>query len=215
MRETKPAEGYHPNNTVYEIEVDANGKIYEFDIDNTLVKGKIQIVKVDANNEETPVANAEFDVIAENVPGVNKGTLIQHLKTDKNGFAVTNNIRYGTYKLIETKAPDGFWLSTKEYFVDVREEGKAVVRFISNKPIEAKLRVLKTDGDTRVPLKGVTFEIWDTTKNEIVEFTEIKGLTTNKVVQFTTDNDGSILTPQALPYGNYELREVGYLDISE
>ena len=211
MRETKPAEGYHPNNTVYEIEVDANGKIYEFDIDNTLVKGKIQIVKVDANNEETPVANAEFDVIAENVPGVNKGTLIQHLKTDKNGFAVTNNIRYGTYKLIETKAPDGFWLSTKEYFVDVREEGKAVVRFISNKPIEAKLRVLKTDGDTRVPLKGVTFEIWDTTKNEIVEFTEIKGLTTNKVVQFTTDNDGSILTPQALPYGNYELREVGWL----
>ena len=211
MRETKPAEGYHTNDTVYEIEVDTNGKIYEFDIDNTIVKGKIQIVKIDANNEETPVANAEFDVIAENVPGVDKGTLVQHLKTDKNGFAVTNNIRYGTYKLIETKAPTGFWLSTKEYFVDIRQEGKAVVRYISNKPIEAKLRVIKTNGDTRVPLKGVTFEIWDTTKNEIVEFTEIKGLTSHKVVQFTTDNDGSFLTPQALPYGNYELREVGWL----
>lgn len=211
MRETKPAEGYHPNNTVYEIEVDANGKIYEFDIDNTIVKGKIQIVKVDANNEETPVANAEFDVIAENVPGVDKGTLVQHLKTDKNGFAVTDKIRYGTYKLIETKAPEGFWLSTKEYFVDIKEEGKVVVRYISNKPIEAKIRVIKTDGETSVALKGVTFEIWDTTKNEIVEFTEIKGLNKNKVTKFTTDEDGSFLTPQPLLYGTYELREVEWL----
>lgn len=211
MRETKPAEGYHPNDTVYEINISENGKTYEFDVTNTVVKGKIQIVKVDANNEETPVANAEFDVIAENVPGVDKGTLVQHLKTDKNGFAVTDKIRYGTYKLIETKAPEGFWLSTKEYFVDIREEGKVVVRYISNKPIEAKLRVIKTDGETRVALKGVTFEIWDTAKNEVVEFTEIKGSHTNKVTKFTTDEDGSFLTPQPLSYGTYELREVEWL----
>ena len=89
MRETRPAEGYLPNNTVYNIQIREDEKIYEYDIKNQIIKGKLQIVKIDTANEEVPVEGATFAVIADDVVGVRKGTICDTVTTNEDGFAFT------------------------------------------------------------------------------------------------------------------------------
>lgn len=219
MRETKAPTGYLPNNQTWDINISEEGKVYTYNITNQVIKGKIQIVKVDANHEENPVEGAGFDVLAENVFGVAKGTKVAHIKTNKDGFAFTGDLRYGKYAIKETETPNGFWHSDKTYYVDIAEAGKTVVRYISNKPVEAKLRMIKTDGTTKKPLAGAEFQIIDTKTNKPVEFKKFTGIVPTTIKSLTTDERGEFLTPQPLPAGNYIVKEikapVGYLPVAD
>ncbi|MGU8865040.1 prealbumin-like fold domain-containing protein, partial [Clostridium perfringens] len=74
MQETKAPKGYLLSNKVWDINITEDGKVYSYDITNDVIKGKLQIVKVDSENEEKPVEGAGFDVIAVNVNGIKEGT---------------------------------------------------------------------------------------------------------------------------------------------
>ncbi|MCX0356369.1 prealbumin-like fold domain-containing protein, partial [Clostridium perfringens] len=99
--------------------------------------------KVDSKNEEKPVANAGFNVIAVNVNGIEAGTVVDHVVTDKDGFAFTKPLRYGEYKFIETETPEGYWKSDREYHVNITEDNKTYVKYVKNEPIQAKLIIFK------------------------------------------------------------------------
>ncbi|WP_349393342.1 MSCRAMM family protein, partial [Clostridium perfringens] len=58
LKELKPAEGYLPTNQEWDIQIREDGKVYTYDITNDVIKGKIQIVKIDAQNAEKPVSGA-------------------------------------------------------------------------------------------------------------------------------------------------------------
>lgn len=207
MKEVKTNEGYHLNDLVYNISITEHQKTYSYDIENQVYKGKIHIVKVDSQDEETPVPNAGFDIIAENVKGIAKGTIVDNVVTDENGFAITENLRYGVYKVKEVNTPAGFWKSEKEYTVSILEDGKTYVKYIKNDPIEAKIRVVKNDGKDSTVLPGVTFKIVDKATGEDIIFKEyIEGAIRNKI-EFTTDKYGEFITPQALRVGEYQLVE--------
>lgn len=219
MRETKAPTGYEPTNQTWNINVTEEGKTYSFNITNQVVKGKIQIVKVDANHEENPVEGAGFDVLAEDVFGIAKGTKITHIVTDKDGFAFTGDLRFGRYSIKETKTPDGYWHSDKTYYVEIAEAGKTVVRYISNKPVEAKLRMIKTDGTTQQPLAGAEFQIIDAKTNKPVEFKKFTGIIPTTITSLKTDENGEFITPQPLSAGDYIVREIkapnGYLPVAD
>lgn len=209
MRETTPPEGYHSrNNKEYTINIHENNKTYKYTIYNDVFKGKIQIVKIDSNNEEKPVKGAGFDIIVENVRGLTKGEVLEHIVTDNDGFAFTSELRYGVYKIKETKTPTGFWHSDKDYFIDIKEDGKTYVRYIKNDAIQSKIRVIKTDGISKVVLDGVSFKIKDKDADKDMVFKEyVGGKLLDKTV-FTTNSYGEFITPQDLPIGNYQLIEV-------
>ena len=217
MKETKAPVGYKLSDKVYDIQIREDKKVYTFDVPNDVIKGSIQIVKVDSENEEKPVANAGFNVIAVNVNGIETGTVVDHVVTDKDGFAFTKLLRYGEYKFIETETPEGYWKSDREYHVNITEDNKTYVKYVKNEPIQAKLRVLKVDSKDGQPLEGVKFQVRNTDTNELVTFKNFVGILPLPTKTLTTDKNGEILTPQNLDYGNYQLEEVepkeGYIGI--
>ena len=218
MQETKAPKGYLLSNKVWDININENDKTYTFDVSNDVIKGKLQIVKVDSENEEKPVEGAGFDVIAVNVNGIKEGTVVDHVVTDKNGFAYTKDLRYGDYKFHETDTPKGYWKSDKEYSFNITENGKTYVKYVKNSPIQAKVRVIKVDSKDGKPLKGVKFQIRNADTKKLVEFTNFIGIIPMKTTTLETNKNGELVTPQNLAYGNYLLEEVepleGYIKVN-
>ncbi|WP_419747596.1 SpaA isopeptide-forming pilin-related protein [Clostridium perfringens] len=212
MKETKAPEGYLLSNKVWDINITEDGKVYSYDITNDVIKGKLQIVKVDSENEEKPVEGAGFDVIAVNVNGIKEGTVVDHVVTDKDGFAYTKDLRYGDYKFHETDTPKGYWKSDKDYSFSITENGKTYVKYVKNSPIQAKVRVIKVDSKDGKPLKGVKFQIRNTDTKKLVEFTNFIGIIPYKTTTLETNKNGELVTPQNLAYGNYALEEVEPLE---
>ena len=212
MQETKAPKGYLLSNKVWDINITEDGKVYSYDITNDVIKGKLQIVKVDSENEEKPVEGAGFDVIAVNVNGIKEGTVVDHVVTDKNGFAYTKDLRYGDYKFHEIDTPKGYWKSDKDYSFSINENGKTYVKYVKNSPIQAKVRVIKVDSKDGKPLKGVKFQIRNTDTKNLVEFTNFIGIIPMKTTTLETNKNGELVTPQNLAYANYALEEVEPLE---
>ncbi|ELC8453567.1 Cys-Gln thioester bond-forming surface protein [Clostridium perfringens] len=212
MKETKAPVGYKISDKVYDIQIREDKKVYTFDVPNDVIKGKLQIVKVDSENEEKPVEGAGFDVIAVNVNGIKEGTVVDHVVTDKNGFAYTKDLRYGDYKFHETDTPKGYWKSDKDYSFSITENGKTYVKYVKNSPIQAKVRVIKVDSKDGKPLKGVKFQIRNSDTKKLVEFTNFIGIIPMKTTTLETNKNGELVTPQNLAYGNYLLEEVEPLE---
>ncbi|TPF98697.1 adhesin [Clostridium perfringens A] len=216
-KELQAPEGYKISDKTIDINITEDNKTYTYDFENEVIKGKIQIVKVDSENEEKPVKGAGFDVIAVNVNGIEPGTIVDHVVTDENGFAYTKDLRYGEYKFLETDTPEGYWKSDREYPINITEDNKTYVKYVKNEPIRAKLRVVKTDSKDGQPIEGVKFQVRNTDTNELVTFKNFVGILPIPTKVLTTDSNGEIITPQHLDYGNYQLEEAqskeGYIGI--
>ncbi|WP_283685062.1 SpaA isopeptide-forming pilin-related protein [Clostridium perfringens] len=216
-KELQAPDGYKLSDKIIDINITEDNKTYTYDFENEVIKGKLQIVKVDSENEEKPVKGAGFDVIAVNVNGIEQGTVVDHVVTDENGFAYTKDLRYGEYKFLETDTPEGYWQSDREYPINITEDNKTYVKYVKNEPIRAKLRVVKTDSKNGQPLEGVKFQIRNTDTNELVTFKNFVGILPVPTKTLTTDKNGEIITPQYLDYGNYQLEEAqpkeGYVGI--
>ena len=206
-KELQAPEGYKLSDKTIDINITEDNKTYTYDFENEVIKGQIQIVKVDSKNEEKPVANAGFNVIAVNVNGIEAGTVVDHVVTDKDGFAFTKPLRYGEYKFIETETPEGYWKSDREYHVNITEDNKTYVKYVKNEPIQARLRVVKTDSKDNTPIEGVKFQVRNTDTNELVTFKNFVGILPIPTKTLTTDKNGEIMTPQPLAHGNYQLEE--------
>lgn len=97
---------------------------------------KIKIVKVDADDNQVKLADAEFKITR-----VSDGREYT-LKTDANGEAVSSWLRAGQYKLIETKAPAGYEADTQERLVTV-QDGVVSLQTIENAPMKVSVNVKK------------------------------------------------------------------------
>lgn len=97
---------------------------------------KIKIVKVDADDNQVKLADAEFKITR-----VSDGREYT-LKTDANGEAVSSWLRAGQYRLVETKAPAGYEADTQERLVTV-QDGVVSLQTIENAPMKVSVNVKK------------------------------------------------------------------------
>ena len=97
---------------------------------------KIKIVKIDADDNQVKLADAEFKITR-----VSDGREYT-LKTDANGEAVSGWLRAGQYKLVETKAPAGYEADPQERLVTV-QDGAVSLQTIENAPMRVSVNVKK------------------------------------------------------------------------
>ena len=109
---------------------------------------KIKIVKVDADDNQVKLADAEFKITR-----VSDGREYT-LKTDANGEAVSSWLRAGQYKLVETKAPAGYEADPQERLVTV-QDGVVSLQTIENAPMKVSVNVKKLWVGEKKPLVKV------------------------------------------------------------
>lgn len=218
IRELEPSEGYLLDPTVHHIGAEA--KLYTVehnwtsnDVTEIVEKGNIAIIKHTDNGDtqiETPEAGAEFIIYLKSAGSYNAADPDERdvIVCDENGFGQTKDMPYGIYTVHQTKGWDGRELM-KDFDVFIAKDGQTYRYLINNANFESYVRVVKVDAETgkTIPYAGAGFQIYDPSGN-IVKMT-FTYPTPTTIDTFYTDADGSLVTPEKLPYGQrYSIVEV-------
>ena len=126
-------------------------------VENEKKKGQIKIVKVDADYNEVKLEGVEFQVIDKN------NHIIETIKTDHNGEAVTSRIPIGNYKLKEVSlgTNNEYILNDEVKTIKVEEDKISNITF-ENEHKKGNLKIYKVDlDDNKLPVPDVEFEITD------------------------------------------------------
>lgn len=122
-------------------------------------------------------------------------------KTDKDGIA-RFTLPAGTYYYRETLAPEGYQKDLSWHTINLTKEKEASVTMDNHKG-SGKIKIYKLDADTRKPIEGCIFGLYDSSGNLIMER--------------MTQKDGTCEFD--VPYGSYRIKEQkaakGYASNSE
>lgn len=163
-------------------------------------KGNLLIRKFDADNKEL-LAGATFKV--ERADGTVVGNSNGLFTTDASGTISLPLLEKGTYVITEITPPSGYALSDKpSQTITIDDVKTYTVDFYNHKQLG--VQIIKIDSDTKLPLKGAEFQIWETGASSS---TSVSGGTpAGKLVgTYTTDINGVINV--VLPAGHYEILE--------
>ncbi|MFP7479764.1 SpaA isopeptide-forming pilin-related protein [Terribacillus saccharophilus] len=157
---------------------------------NTLQPGIVSLIKVDKDNPEIHLANAEFQLLD------NQGNIVkERLLTDSEGRIIVEDLAPGSYTFVETKAPVGYELDAAPIEVTVEKGQKeAAVVTAVNELTTGSAVLEKVDTDDRtVKLEGAVFKLVNDRGETIQE-------------DLVTDGEGHI-TMNDLKPGNYQFVE--------
>lgn len=200
VTETKAPSGYETAEP-FEVFIERQGQLGQYEVQDIRKRGKIRIQKVDAETKKRiPFAGVKFQILEKESGKV----ILKDLETDQTGTVVLEEtLPFGTYLLEEIVMPDGYQKGeTVEFLVD-REELISIV--YENQPVKGKIRIKKHSAESGEGLSDVVFVI--TAKEDIVTgdgSVRLKDGETAEIV--TTDKDGIALSKELYP-GLYEVRE--------
>lgn len=219
--ETKAPEGYlidkdkHPFTLTYAGE-NVETAIHSLTVKETVITGGFDLVKFGNYDWQTTMANlvtkdkkdikplkdVEFSVYSDTT---NK--LVQKGLTDDEGYLKFTDLPYDSYTVKETKTPEGYE-PTKDFTVTIREQNEIHHYAVENKVIEEKLKVVKVDAETgkTIPRADAGFQIKSMQTSELVSMPKFNE--DGETDMFFTNQDGYLITPETLSYGDYELIEV-------
>ncbi|HDR7477799.1 TPA: hypothetical protein QCX45_005344, partial [Bacillus paranthracis] len=186
LEETKAPEGYKAVEVTVEVNVVAN-EVVKQEVMNEKLTGQFEVVKVDANDKTKLLSGAKFAVYKD-------GKKVAELKTDESGKVMSPKLPLGEYTVKETKAPEGYKLSNKEWKVTIQNENEIVKLEAENEKILGSLQIIKTDDkDQTKRLAGAEFTLKDVKGNVVKE-------------GITTDKSGTVKVDGLVP-GEYTLEE--------
>ena len=199
VREIEAPTGFVLSEKTYPVTVDADGAVIEVEIENTRIRGAVQLTKTDRDYPENKLTGAEFTVYRDS--NGNKeldadDALLGTLTETGIGVYEMADLLYGGYFVKEAKAPEGFYLDDNAYYFEITEDGKTVTveneagRGFVNAPQVGSLKIIKTSSDGKV--EGFSFHV--TGPNSYVGV-------------FTTDKNGEIVI-ENLRIGEYVVSEV-------
>ncbi|MEG2441716.1 MAG: SpaA isopeptide-forming pilin-related protein [Acetivibrio sp.] len=225
VKERTAPTGYTLDPTVHEVTLPSTGSnVLEAAVKSkeTVIRGDVKLIKfgqdkmgVDSSIK-TPLEGVEFTMTHQTT-----GETVR-VVTDANGEATTKSdqyprgrLVYGTWKLEETKTPEGYD-SIEPVTFTVQEEEQQFQFIVQDNVIRAALKVLKKDLSTGrlIPVSGTEFRLVDQATGKDVEMTTYYPETVVHKTYKTSEN-GVLTFPLRLDYGTYQLVEVqaptGYL----
>lgn len=139
----------------------------------------------------------EFDIIQDST-----GNIIDTLTTDENGCAISSKLPYGHYTIQERETEA--YTTIEPIHVFINEDGKTYYYNILNEIKKSTLTIVKKDANTKntIPVNGVGFKL---RKEDGTYLTQ----TVSKIDTFYTNDDGKVILPEKLNYGEtYTIEEV-------
>ena len=119
------------------------------------------------------------------------GNIIYKGKTDKDGYIIVKNIKYGKYKIFEELASTSYVKIEKPIEFEIKNNNEIVEVEMTNDKIKAKVRIYKTDSNGNF-IPNVKISIF--TEND------------DFIGEFITNEFGFI--EKELEYGKYYYKEV-------
>ncbi len=158
---------------------------------------------------EQPEEGAEFQVYLASAGSYEnaKETERDLLTTDSYGFARSKDLPYGLYIVHQTKGEEGQKF-VPDFSVFISEHGKTYYFILNNPTFTSLIRFEKKDAESGkiIPLAGTAVKIRNTDTGEWV-VQHINYPSPIDIDTFVTDATGTLMLPEPLPFGNYELYE--------
>ncbi len=188
----------------HEVTIQANSvESVKYDyVENELLRGSVQITKVDAEYPENKLTGATFTVYSED------GKVSMDMTEVETGVYRLDDLPFGDYYVQETKAPTYFVTDTAKYEFTIDQDGEVEIiatdgkDYLENLPQRGDLKIVKTlesyDIVTEAsrPLEGIRFHVTGTA---------LTGQTYDEYVK--TGKNGEILI-EDLRIGHYRIEEV-------
>lgn len=235
LQEKTPSPGYTLDTIKYDISIDYAGQSVQVVTKKQTVKERVKaqafsIIKISNNGsgEADKLTGVEFTVkakkdieaygtwekapVAKNAQGKTAAILV----TDKNGYALSEELPYGQYVVRETKVPDDHY-KVPDFTVTVSEDSRdpQAWRIMNDEKFRVILKMVKQDQESlkTAALANAKFKIMDLDTGKYFGYWD---WSLNKYVDsWTTDETGTIMTAKELDPGNYQLEEIeapeGYL----
>ncbi|MFN6589486.1 SpaA isopeptide-forming pilin-related protein [Bacillus sp. TD10] len=159
---------------------------------NSLKTGEVELLKVDEFGDKKPLAGAVFKIV-----DLNNNDVRTDLTTDADGKTKADKLRPGTYKFIETAAPEHYVLRAEpiEFTIDRSQKETLLVK-AENALKPGDVELTKVDDIDGTALAGAVFKIVDAHDEKKVIRTDLK-----------TNSDGKV-TATGLRPGDYKFIEV-------
>lgn len=199
VREIEAPTGFVLSEETYPVTVDADGAVIEVELENTRIRGTVQLTKIDRDYPDNKLTGAEFTIYRDSNGNKELDTddeLVGTLTETSIGVYELSDLLYGGYFVKETKAPEGFYLDGNAYYFEITEDGKTVTveneagKGFVNAPQVGSLKIIKTSSGGKI--EGFSFRV--TGPNGYVGV-------------FTTDKNGEIIIDD-LRIGEYVVSEV-------
>ena len=209
------------------VTIDSDGVMLEYEAENEVVRGGIDISKEDSEMGSTPQGNSSFAGVSFEVVNSSAnpvvvggqtyavGEVVMTITTDESGHASTGSdvLPYGTYEVRESATNESMLLTWTGETVTVRQNGHSVAITAVNDVERGGLSLQKTDTITGTTpqgdadFEGITFQIINNSRNPVI--VEGQKYQPGEVVKtLVTDSEGQASTSDdLLPYGEYILHE--------
>ena len=159
-------EGYVPDTQKKTVHV-KSGETTEVTWENTPITGQIQITKTseDYNSMNgwpagTPIPNTEFEIY-----NARTGNLVDTIRTDKNGVAVSKPLPLARYKIVESKAADFYGLDKTPIEVEIEYAGQIVKAAMTNKSLYTNVSIKKTGYVEVMPGQQIRYDFTNIANN--------------------------------------------------
>ena len=138
-------EGYIPDTQKKTVYV-KSGETTEVEWKNTPITGQIQVTKVSADYNAMngwpagiPIPNTVFEIY-----NARTNRLVDTIRTDKNGLAVSKPLPLARYKIVESKAAEFYGLDKTPIEVEIEYAGQIVKASMTNKSLSTNVSIKKT-----------------------------------------------------------------------